>query len=217
VVSGVRTETPGVVFGETYTRALLGAPCLVHGLGTPQRLPLASWSADARASDRRLLAHCVGATLDIGCGPGRMAQHLAEEGACVLGIDVVAEAVRQTRARGAGAVLRDVFEPVPAEGRWDTALLADGNIGIGGNPARLLRRIHEPLAPGGRVVADVAAPGSGLRTHEVSLECAGRRSRPFPWTLVGAERIGPLATMTGFSVSVLARIGTRWFAVLEKV
>jgi SAM-dependent methyltransferase len=208
----------GTGFDEAFTRALRGERCVVHGMDVaPAELPLASWTSHARGSDRRLLAHCVGSTLDIGCGPGRMSQHLAQAGACVLGIDVVAEAVRQTRARGAGALLRDVFDPVPGEGRWDTALLADGNIGIGGNPPRLLRRVHELLAPGGRVVADVAAPGSGLRTHLVTLECAGLRSEAFPWARVGAERVGPLAVLAGFSVSVLDRIGGRWYAVLEKV
>lgn len=81
-----------------------------------------------------MLAHCVGTTLDIGCGPGRMSQALAARGACVLGIDVVPEAVTLTRARGASALVCDVFAPVLGEGRWDTALLADGNIGIGGGP-----------------------------------------------------------------------------------
>jgi SAM-dependent methyltransferase len=208
----------GIVFEELFTRALCGEPCVVHGIDvTPAELPLASWTSHARGSDRRLLAHCVGSTLDIGCGPGRMSQHLARTVACVLGIDIVAEAVRQTRTRGAGALLRDVFDPVPGEGRWDTALLADGNIGIGGDPSRLLRRVHALLAPGGRVVADVAAPGSGLRTHHLTLECAGRRSDPFPWALVAADRVGPLAVLSGFSVRVLDRIGGRWYAVLEKV
>ena len=31
-------------------------------------------------------------------------------------------------------------DPMPGEGRWDTVLLADGNIGIGGAPVALLRR-----------------------------------------------------------------------------
>ena len=55
--------------------------------------------------------------------------------------------------------MRDVFGPLPGEGRWDTALLADGNIGIGGDPVALLARVRELLAPEGRVVVDLAAPG----------------------------------------------------------
>ena len=68
---------------------------------------------------------------------------------------MVPEAIWQTRDRGVSAILRNVFERVPAEGRWETVLLADGNLGIGGDPVRLLRRMAQLLAPGGRVVADL--------------------------------------------------------------
>lgn len=81
----------------------------------------------------------------------------------VLGIDVVPEAVALTRERGASALVRDVFAPVPGEGWWDTALLANGNIGIGGDPVTLLRRVHALLLPGGRAVVEVARPGVGMR------------------------------------------------------
>ncbi len=208
--------TAEIVFDHVYTRALQGEPCLVHGADRlPVDLPLSAWSAGAGSSDRMLLSHCHGPTLDIGCGPGRMAQELAQRGIRVLGVDVIAEAVRQTRARGVGALLRDVFDPLPGEGRWETALLADGNIGIGGDPVRLLRRVHELLAPGGGVVADVGAPGAGLHLHELTLECGGSHSDPFPWALVGAEQVAGLAAETGFSVRLVDTIGGRWFTVLE--
>ncbi|MGA9749988.1 MAG: methyltransferase domain-containing protein [Nocardioides sp.] len=208
--------TAEIVFDHVYTRALQGEPCVVHGADRlPVDLPLSAWSAGAGSSDRLLLSHCHGPTLDIGCGPGRMAQELAQRGIRVLGVDVIEEAVRQTRARGVGALLRDVFDPLPGEGRWETALLADGNIGIGGDPVRLLRRVHELLAPGGGVVADVGAPGAGLRLHELTLECGGSHSDPFPWALVGAEQVAGLAAETGFSVRLVDTIGGRWFTVLE--
>ena len=41
---------------------------------------------------------------------------------------------------GGPALVRSVFETLPGEGRWDTVLLMDGNIGIGGDPAALLGR-----------------------------------------------------------------------------
>ena len=74
-----------------------------------------------------------------------------------LGVDVVEEAVHLTRRRGAPAVVADVFEAVPEEGRWGTALLADGNVGISGDPTHLLRRVRELLRPEGRVVVEVSA------------------------------------------------------------
>ncbi len=203
--------------GSLYAAALRGEPCVVHGLDSfPRALPVGFWGGPADASDRALLDHCVGPTLDIGCGPGRMTQHLAQRGLGVLGIDVVDEAVRQTRARGAGALNRDVYGPLPGEGRWGTALLADGNIGIGGDPGRLLRRVAELLAPSGRVVMDLGPPGSGLRTVRVTLECGGLRSGPFPWAVIGPEALGDLAADIGFSVTLTDSIDGRWFAVLDR-
>ena len=49
---------------------------------------------------------------------------------------------------------RDVFARVPGEGRWSHVLLADGNIGIGGDPLRLLERAAGLLAAGGTVLVE---------------------------------------------------------------
>ena len=48
-------------------------------------------------------------------------------------------------AVGRPALRRDVFEPLPGTGRWQTVLLADGNVGLGGDPLRVLRRAAELL------------------------------------------------------------------------
>jgi SAM-dependent methyltransferase len=175
------------------------------------------WRDAADASDVALLEHCFGTTLDIGCGPGRMSQSLAARGACVLGIDVVPEAVALTRARGASALVRDVFAPVPAEGRWDTALLTDGNIGIGGDPVMLLRRVHDLLVPGGQAVVEVARPGVGMRTVSLALVCAGVRSAPFPWSLVGADAVREVAAAAAMTLQQLVEYDGRWTAVLGRV
>ena len=145
---------------DAFAAALRGSPCCVHGLGhAPTAVPANRWRLDADAGDRALLSRCQGATVDIGCGPGRMTYALMRQGVKAMGIDVVDEAVRQARERGAPALLRDVFGRLPGEGRWETALLADGNIGIGGDPVRLLRRVHDVIARDGRVVVDLAEPG----------------------------------------------------------
>lgn len=211
---------PGVLVAsppsELFDAAYRGHACHVHGLARhPTRLPVHAWQR-AAASDSALVDHCHGTTLDIGCGPGRMVELLAERGRPALGIDVVPEAIRQTRDRGCCAFLVDVFDGVPGEGRWDTALLADGNIGIGGDPAGLLTRLHQLLTPTGRVVADVAEPGTGVRTSTVELTTAHSRSEAFPWAVVGAEAIGTLGAEAGFAATVVHRTGDRWYAVLRK-
>ncbi len=181
---------------------------------SPRPLPVASWVRDADDIDTAMLAHCVGPTLDIGCGPGRLSAHLVELGHVVLGIDVVHEAVRQTRERGVSAIVRDVFEELPGEGRWQTALLADGNVGIGGDPVALLSRVRQLLDPRGRVVVELSEPGVGLRSTWATLQCGETRSRPFRWSLVGADAIAPVAAEAGFSVLTTHTHADRWFAVL---
>lgn len=133
-----------------------------------------------------------------------------------LGVDVVAEAVEQTRARGALALQRDVFKTLPGESRWNTALLADGNIGIGGDPHRLLRRVGELLAGDGRLVVDLAAPGGPVTTHRLGLEVDGVLSRRFPWAVVPANQIEALAVATSLRVLEVVNHHGRWFAELAK-
>ena len=204
-------------FSAVFARALRGTPCSVVGVGErPQPLPVATWVREADDTDAAMLAHCVGPTLDIGCGPGRLSARLVELGHVVLGIDVVPEAVRQTRARGVSALVRDVFDQLPGEGRWSSALLADGNVGIGGDPVALLRRVGQLLDPIGRVVVELSAPGVGLRSVWAALECAETRSRPFRWSLLGVDAIAEVAAAAGFAVLATHDRAGRWFAVLEE-
>jgi SAM-dependent methyltransferase len=203
-------------YATVFASALRGESCEVVGLGGgPRPLPVGEWTRAIDATDLALLADCLGETLDVGCGPGRMTRALAERGHAALGIDVVPEAVRMTRRRGAAAILRDVWDTVPGEGRWSTVLLADGNVGIGGDPRALLARVRALLAPGGRAVVEVAPPGTGLLTHRISLRTTTMRSRPFPWAVVGADAIGTVAIGTGLSVIRVRAHGTRWSALLE--
>ena len=82
--------------------------------------------------------------------------------------------VALARRRGAAVLEADVFGPLPGEGRWATCLLFDGTIGIGGDPTRLLARCRELTGPGGRVLAEVEPPGTGLAPPH-RLVRAGRR------------------------------------------
>jgi SAM-dependent methyltransferase len=203
-------------FSDVYTAALRGEHCQVVGGSGVVQLPVEAWTRPADHVDRALLARCDGPTLDVGCGPGRMAEHLARSGRAALGIDVVPEAVFQARARGVAALLRDVYDPLPGEGRWSTVLLADGNVGIGGDPRRLFARVASLLAPGGRIVVDLAPPGTGVTTRMLRLRTASARSQPFSWSTVAADRVGVTCSGLGLSVSLIEEFQGRWFAVLVK-
>lgn len=119
-------------------------------------LDVERWCAVADAADLSALARCEGAVLDIGCGPGRLVAALAARGHRALGIDVSHAAVDRAMLLGGAALRRSVFDPLPGEGRWDTALLVDGNVGIGGDPRALLVRAAELLSPQGLLIAEAA-------------------------------------------------------------
>jgi SAM-dependent methyltransferase len=178
-------------------------------------LALDDWPHPADESDHAMLALCEGPTLDVGCGPGRLTEALTLRGHVVLGIDVTPEAVEHTVVRGGSAIRRDVFSPLPAEGRWATALLADGNVGIGGDPVALLRRLGQVLDPRGRVVVELAPPGT-VRTHGwATLHDRGRVAHRFPWCVLGVDDVAAVAREAGMeAVSVLRHVH-RWFAVVE--
>lgn len=170
----------------------------------------AQWTA-ARPGDGGLLRRCAGPTLDVGCGPGRL---VAALGRAALGVDVCPEAVRQARRRGAAAVCRSVFDPLPREGGWQRVLLADGNIGIGGDPTRLLRRCAALLAPRGAVLVEVAAPGTRTWTADVVLRDGRRRTSPFPWASVAAADLAGVARAASLRVLDTWTEADRWFAHL---
>jgi hypothetical protein len=123
-----------------------------------------------------------------------------------VGIDICAAAVALTRARGARAVQADVFGRVPRPSRWDRVLLADGNLGIGGNPVGLLRRAAQLLGPRGRVVADVE-PDGGVRRADAWIEALRtgtdgprRIGGPVPWAWVGLDAVADVGVRAGLAV-----------------
>ena len=202
-------------FRDIFAHALRGNPVSVVGVeDDPYELPVDDWTRQADPADHQLLDHCDGATVDIGCGPGRLTLALQTRDHEVLGVDIVPEAIEQARFRGAVVQLGNVFDPLPGEGLWDTALLADGNIGIGGDPVVLLARARELVRPGGRVVVEVQAPGVVLKVLWATLESGDSTSRPFRWAVVGMDDIADLAEQAGLAVLTRRRVHTRWVVTL---
>ncbi|MFJ8819520.1 class I SAM-dependent methyltransferase [Amycolatopsis thermoflava] len=196
-----------------FDSALLGGHCRLElADGSRIELPAQRWVRDPGTADELLLGRCWGPTLDIGCGPGRLTAALARRGVPSLGIDVSGTAVRLTRRRGGVALRRDVFDRVPGAGRWRHALLADGNIGIGGDPVALLRRVFELLGPGGRALVELDPPGAAVRRERVRVD----GSPWFPWAWLGADAVAGVAAAAALAVSWTAAHGGRHFAELRR-
>jgi len=198
--------------------ALRGLPCsLAHDDGSHTPLPVDRWRALPGAADEALLLRgCTGPTVDVGCGPGRLVAALSVRGVMALGIDVSPLAVALTRSRGAMALHRDVHDRLPGEGRWRHVLLADGNIGIGGDPARLLRRAGELLLRGGTVLAEVEPPGSGVRCGSARLVHDDIAGPSFPWCRVSADAATVVADAADLRLLAVTQHSGRWAALLQR-
>ena len=205
------------VFDAAISRAAAGMPATFtarHAGGGEHRFDPAAWCRDAIAGDAALLDRCTGATLDVGCGPGRLAGALIGAGRPALVIDISAAAVRLARRRGAVALQRDVFDPVPGTGRWQHLLLADGNIGIGGDPHRLLRRAHRLLAPGGRLHTELAPPGTPAWSGTATVQTGAGHGSPLPWASVPLDDLTAIAAATAMRVLDTWTEAGRWFGTL---
>jgi SAM-dependent methyltransferase len=183
--------------------------------GEALELDLGRWHDAATDEEADLLDTVDGPVIDLGCGPGRLVVRLASQRVPALGVDSSPSAIALARMRGATVLERDIFGPLPGEGRWGTALLFDGNVGIGGDPARLLRRCRQLTGGRGEVVAEVQPPGTGWRRLTAWFERDGRRSESFAWAVVDADAITGLARRAGLDVTALAPTPSgRWFARL---
>lgn len=213
---GTRGASPTALY-EAALRSADGQLWVSRSDGQRDLLPVLAWRGGLAPGDVSLLRRCAGPTLDIGCGPGRLTAALAARGVPTLGIDVAPFAVRLARRAGAPALCRDVFDRVPAQGRWSTLLLADGNIGIGGDPGRLLTRAAELLDPAGQVLVELQTPPTASGRLLVRLERPdGRVSRSFPWAFVGAGEIRHHASAAGLRLVEIWCDEGRDFAALGR-
>jgi SAM-dependent methyltransferase len=184
--------------------------------GGTSALPVQRYLGPLARADEDVLARAEGPVLDVGCGPGRHILAVARGGSLAVGVDVSPVAVRIARERGASVVQASVFDRIPGAGRWGTALLLDGNIGIGGRPTALLSRLRRLLRPDGLVLVELDAPGIASACTRLRLEAAGEISDWFSWAYVAADAIGTHAADAGLHVRETWETGGRWFACLAR-
>lgn len=219
-------RTPGGHWGPAYAPHHPGSrPQLrLLGRGEPvQRtlaLPVERWHGPILEEELFILRRSRSPVLDIGCGPGRHVAALVRSGRQALGIDPCRAAVEASLSRGAPAIQGSVFGPVPEPGSWATALLIDGNIGIGGDPATLLARVWGLLAADGIVLVELDPPHVRSARFEARVEHAGAVGADFPWAALSVCSIDEVAGPAGFEVEAswgASRETGRWFAQLRRV
>jgi SAM-dependent methyltransferase len=177
-------------------------------------LPLSRWTAPPGPAEERVLARAAGPVLDIGCGPGRHTHALARAGVVTLGIDTSPTAVATARRRGCPVLRRSVYDRLPHEGRWGSALLIDGNVGIGGAPVGLLRRVRALLAAAGRALVEVEPPGAGTTSTWARIERGEVVGPWFAWARVGIDGIDRVAAPAGLRRTWTHQEEDRWFVQL---
>ncbi len=201
---------------DLYEEALAGAE--VEALGSHAGLlDIPRWQAAPDHVDRGVLDRCEAPVLDVGCGPGRLVAGLAERGVAALGIDVSPLAIAQSEARGAAVLRRCVESRLPGEGRWGTALLIDGNVGIGGDPGRLIRRCAGLLRAGGLLLVEADPDPWADDREPVRLAAGdGRRAEPLPWARLGRIALARIAPDADLSVVDEWQLGGRAFLALRR-
>jgi SAM-dependent methyltransferase len=183
--------------------------------GSGEVLDVSRWMGAVDAADLHLLSLIDGPALDVGCGPGRIAAALSARGIEAVGLDIAPGAVRIARDRGAQVLHGSVFGPLPRVGAWQHVLLVDGNVGIGGDPERLLRRTRELIAPDGSVHVEVGGGGARHGLVRARLRSAdGAVGSWFRWAHVSMAGVEPLAATAGLSVENVWEVDDRCFVEL---
>ena len=201
---------------ELYAAALDGTALFRRSAdGGLVPVPTRRWTGGLQPGDESLLDRCLGPTLDVGCGPGRLLEAFGRLAVPAMGVDLSPAAVRIARSRGGQAVTGSVFDEIPGAGDWATALLLDGNIGIGGDPAALLRRVRALLRPDGCAVVEVEPGGVATTRTRVRLEDDDSVSDWFWWARVGLDGLPEVAADARMAIADVRGIDGRWFAWLD--
>jgi SAM-dependent methyltransferase len=220
-----QTPTFGTGGGEPYARALKHADSSVlylEKLDDDESLSSSSmdfgrWNGTADRTDIALLGSVRGPVLDVGCGPARMVRAAVAMRLEVLGLDVSPTAIELGRAAGLPMHEGSVFDAIPAEGEWQTVLLVDGNVGIGGDVTRLLTRCADLISVDGEIVVELDSdPERDHRYTGRLVDIHGASSESFPWAEVGLLGVTRRASETGLQLRQAWSSGSRSFCRLTK-
>ena len=143
-----------------------------------------------------------GRVLDYGCGPGRVARLIAEEGFSVTGLDPSPGMVTVATDQGRAGLLLE-FGPLDSDTRLGTGayegIVCSSVIEYVEDPEALLRDFHAAIVPGGVLVVSYANRASlwGSYAKFRNPDAAHRAVQRHLWTFRGAKRV---LSRAGFDV-----------------
>ncbi|MGV9883262.1 class I SAM-dependent methyltransferase [Streptomyces sp. NPDC003006] len=131
--------------------------------------------------EQHVIEQARGRVLDVGCGAGRHAVYLADNGFEVTGVDSSPGAVAVARQRSVNAVLGSAQKLPCEDGAFDTILALGANLGLLGGQEQARVTLDEwarVAAPGAQILATgrdpyVSADRAGKAYHETNRR-AGR-------------------------------------------
>lgn len=188
---------------------------------------------------REAMACVRGRVLDIGCGVGRHALYLQEQGHEVVAIDSSPLAVQVAKERGVRKVHELSITRVSSKlGQFDTIIMMGNNFGLLGDMRRgrwLLKRFHSLTSEAGRIIAETTDPydttdPDHLSYHEFNRQ-RGRlggqlqiriRYKQFvtPWFdywLASRHEVEELVHGTGWQIErFIASDGPQYVVILKK-
>ena len=175
-------------------------------------------------AERQAVGEVDGRVLDVGCGAGRVALHLQEQGHDVVAIDESPLAVEVARRRGVRDARVLALGDVDATlGTFDTILLARNNFGLEGSEAEapaVLRRLIGLTSDDGRIVTDFVHPArdrDGHRGHRFRVRFGVYATPWFRYLMLTPDEVERVVEGTGWHLlHVFDDASPRYVVVLER-
>ncbi|MFI5450382.1 MAG: class I SAM-dependent methyltransferase [Candidatus Bathyarchaeia archaeon] len=191
------------------------------------------------ARERKAMRFVRGKVLDVGCGAGRAALYLQEQGFDVLGIDLSPLAVKVCKLRGVMKVQLLSATGVDVNlGKFDTILMFGNNFGLLNSFRRgrhLLRKFHQITSDSARIIAESVDPYKTTDPAHLAYQRRNRskgrmsgqvririryRTYATPWfdyLLVSKSEMTRLITGTGWSIErFINSAGPAYMAIIRK-
>jgi SAM-dependent methyltransferase len=190
--------------------------------------------------ERRAIQAVKGSVLDVGCGAGRHALYLQQQGFDVTGIDASPGAVRVCKARELRKV---ILRPLTDVGRFkpaafDTVLMLGNNFGLFGSfrgARRLLRKIHRITSDDARLIVGTRNPEKTTNPHHLAYQRWNQKRGRMrgqirlrvrfenaigPWMdylFVSPEEMKDILDETGWQIETLLESSApHYFAIIRK-